>query len=84
MFVEQNQDHARELAQLAREISPDEVQLNTTLRPCPVRPLPPEEMSRIKQEFEGLETQVVMVYDAPKLEATPLDLEQTLRRRVKL
>ena len=84
MFVEQNKDDARELAQLVGEIAPDEIQLNTPLRPCPIRPLPPEEMRRVKREFDGLESQVVMVYDAPKLEVVPLDLEQTLRRRVKL
>jgi len=84
MFVEENKDRARELAQLAREISPDEVQLNTPLRPCPVKPLPPEEMSRIKQEFVDLGNEVVMIYEAPKPEVTPFDLEQTLRRRVKL
>jgi len=84
MFVDENRDHAREMAQLAREVSPDEVQLNTPLRPCPVRPLSPEEMSRIKQEFDGLESLVVMVYEAPKPGVTPFDLKQTLRRRIKL
>ncbi len=84
MFLEQNKDHARELARLAEEISADEVQLNTPLRPCPVKPLPPEEMSRIKQEFEGLSARVVMVYEASRPEVVPFDLEQTLRRRVKL
>lgn len=36
-----------------------------------------ERMRRVKREFEGLETQVAIVYDVPKLEVTPLDLEQT-------
>lgn len=84
MFVEQNEDHAGELAQLAKEISPDEVQLNTPLRPCPVKPLSPEEMGRIKREFEGLPARVVMVYEASRPEVTPFNLEETLRRRVKL
>ena len=84
MFVEQNKDHAKELAQLATEISPDEVQLNTPLRPCPVKPLSREQMSRIKREFENLPARISMVYEAPRPEVTPLDLEQTLRRRIKL
>ncbi len=84
MFMEQNRGRAEDLARLAAEISPLEVQLNTPLRPCPVKPLPPEEMSRIKREFEGLPTRVVMVYEASRPEVIPLNLEETLRRRVKL
>jgi len=38
MFVEQNKGHAKEIAELARAIKPNEVQLNTPLRPCPVKP----------------------------------------------
>jgi wyosine [tRNA(Phe)-imidazoG37] synthetase (radical SAM superfamily) len=34
MFVEENKKYALEIAQIAKEINPDEVQLNTPLRPC--------------------------------------------------
>jgi len=83
MFIEANKDYASEIAALARQISPDEVQINTPLRPCAVRPLPPKSIAEIKQEFTNFEN-VVTVYGAPKPEVMPLDLAETLRRRPNL
>jgi wyosine [tRNA(Phe)-imidazoG37] synthetase (radical SAM superfamily) len=80
MFIEANKDYALEMAALAREISPDEVQINTPLRPCAVRPLPPRNIAEIKQEFTNFEN-VVTVYKARKRKVMPLDLAETLRRR---
>jgi len=82
MFMAINKDYARPMADIAKRLSPDEVQLNTPLRPCPIKPLAPDEMAAIEKEFAGLE--VVNVYKAPKPEVVPLNLEQTLRRRPKL
>jgi wyosine [tRNA(Phe)-imidazoG37] synthetase (radical SAM superfamily) len=80
MFIEANKNHASEIATLARQISPDEVQINTPLRPCAVRPLAPKSIAKIKQEFTNFE-HVVTVYEAPKCDAVPVDLAETLRRR---
>ncbi len=82
MFIATNKDYARQMADIARRLSPDEVQLNTPLRPCPVKPLNPEAMTIIENEFIGLT--VVNVYKSPKPEVVPLNLEETLRRRPKL
>jgi wyosine [tRNA(Phe)-imidazoG37] synthetase (radical SAM superfamily) len=82
MFIAINKDYARQMADIARRLSPDEVQLNTPLRPCPVKPLNPEEMTIIENEFTGLKA--VNVYKSPKPEVVPLNLEETLRRRPKL
>lgn len=82
MFIAKNKDYARQMAQIARQISPDEVQLNTPLRPCPTKPLTPEEMAIIEEEFSGLKA--VNVYQSPKPEVVPLNLKETLRRRPKL
>ncbi|MCK4327065.1 MAG: radical SAM protein [Candidatus Diapherotrites archaeon] len=79
MFIEQNKHCAGELASLARELEPDEVFVDTPLRPCACPPLPGEEMEKIKKEFAGLK--VSMVYDAEKPRATPLDLHETRARR---
>ena len=79
MFVEANKHAAAALAQVARRLSPDEVQLNTPLRPCATRPLSPREMAAIKREFGGLK--VAEVYRAPAVEVRALDGVQTLRRR---
>ena len=83
MFVEANRDYASGMAKLAKELSPDEVQLNTPLRPCAVNPLTPEEITAIRQKFSGLKG-VVTVYEALRLGVTPLNLRETLRRRPKL
>lgn len=83
MFIEANKGYAPEMARIAEELSPDEVQINTPLRPCAVKPLTPEEIAAIRQEFTGLKG-VVTVYEALRPEVTPLNLRETLRRRPKL
>jgi len=83
MFVEANKGYAPEMARIAEELSPDEVQINTPLRPCAVKPLTPGEITAIRQEFAGLRN-VVTVYEALRPEVPPLHLEETLRRRPKL
>jgi wyosine [tRNA(Phe)-imidazoG37] synthetase (radical SAM superfamily) len=80
MFVDANRGSAVEMAALAREIAPDEVQINTPLRPCAVSPLSPEEIAGIACEFAGLEG-AVTVYDSPRRVVTPLDVKETERRR---
>ena len=83
MFIEANRSYASEMARLAEELSPDEVQLNTPLRPSAVNPLTLEQITAIRQEFSGLKG-VVTVYEASRPEVIPLNLEETLRRRPKL
>jgi wyosine [tRNA(Phe)-imidazoG37] synthetase (radical SAM superfamily) len=82
MFIESNKDCAREMAKIAEELQPDEVQINTPLRPCAVRPLSPEVIAPISAEFSNLKN-VVTVYEAPRPEVNPLDLKETLKRRPK-
>jgi wyosine [tRNA(Phe)-imidazoG37] synthetase (radical SAM superfamily) len=83
MFIKANEYYASEIAALAREISPDEVQINTPLRPCAVRPLSPESIAKIQREFTNLNN-VVTVYEAPKSEVMPLNVTEALRRRPEL
>lgn len=66
MFVPDNKDFSKEIAELARAIKPDEVQINTPLRPSPVRPLTPEELGEVKKAFEGMN--IRSVYEAEKME----------------
>lgn len=79
MFVAQNQEYAADLAALAKEIKPVEVEVNTPLRPCPIKPLPPEELTRIKELFKPLK--VYSVYDVERPETKPMDERETRRRR---
>lgn len=83
MFIEANKDYASEIAALARQISPDEVQIDTPLRPSKVKPLPRENIASIREKFSNL-SNVITVYEAPKPEVLPLDLAETLRRRPNL
>jgi len=83
MFVEANREAAGRLAAIASRLSPDEVQINTPLRPCPVKPLTADEMAAIREEFGRLPN-VVTVYDAPRPEVTPIDVAETRRRRPEL
>jgi len=80
MFMETNKDYAGKMAGMAAQLAPDEIQINTPLRPCGVTPLPPEEISLIRREFASLKG-VITVYEATKLEVTPLNPEETRRRR---
>jgi len=80
MFVEANRGYAIDMAKVAELLSPDEVQLNTPLRPCATKPLPPEDISTIRQAFSGFRN-VLTVYEASRPEVAPLNVEETRRRR---
>lgn len=64
MFVPENSDFSEEIARVARSIGPDEVEINTPLRNCPVRPLSPTELEKIEKDFEGMNVRTV--YGAKK------------------
>lgn len=85
MFINENREGARELAALVQDIHPDEVQINTPLRPSGVKPLPRGALAEIERHFEGTEgMKVVSVYESPvKTGVRPLSDEDTLRRRGK-
>jgi len=80
MFIEANKEDASEMARIAEQLSPDEVQLNTPLRPCAVKPLPPEDINTIRQAFSMFRN-VMTVYEASRPEVAPFNLEETRRRR---
>jgi hypothetical protein len=79
MFVEANKGFAAEMAAIARRLLPDEVQINTPLRPSAVAPLTAKEIATIREQFWGL--RVRTVYEAARPAVTPLDVRETLRRR---
>jgi wyosine [tRNA(Phe)-imidazoG37] synthetase (radical SAM superfamily) len=81
MFMRENTKYAGQIAKIAKNIGPDEVQINTPLRPCAVDPLGREELSRIKGGFTGLN--VISVYESMKKYVTPISDENTLKRRGK-
>ncbi|MFH1645062.1 MAG: radical SAM protein [Candidatus Omnitrophota bacterium] len=81
MFIDKNKAFAEDIAKIARDIFPDEVELNTPLRPCGVKPLSRIEIDEIKEYFEGLNT--LSVYDIARKKTEPISKEDTLKRRGK-
>jgi wyosine [tRNA(Phe)-imidazoG37] synthetase (radical SAM superfamily) len=82
MFVKDNKAGAGKIAELARELKPDEVQLNTPLRPCALKPLSRKEIARIKGYFKDMN--VVGVYDIPYKKTPALSRKATLKRRPRI
>ncbi len=82
MFIEINRGKVAQLAELVKTLAPDEIQINTPLRPCPVRPLTPADLSQISRSFCGFK-HVVTVYEASKPIVVPINKQQTERRRPK-
>lgn len=79
MFSEENMAYAEGIALLARSINPDELQINTPLRPSRIRPLSRKELDSIKAYFEGMN--VTYVYKGKKKDIVPVDRYATLKRR---
>ncbi len=59
MFIDKNRDYAKDLSKIVSQINPDEVQINTPLRPCNVKSLSKEELDIIKKSFEGMNVRSV-------------------------
>jgi len=82
MFLKENQKKAREIAHIAKEIKPDEIQINTPLRSCAVLPLSKSELSAIQVYFKGLNS--ISVYESEKKKVRSISEKNTLRRRGKI
>jgi wyosine [tRNA(Phe)-imidazoG37] synthetase (radical SAM superfamily) len=61
MFTRGNKGYAGDIARVARGVAPDEVYINTPLRPSGIKPLPKNEIQEIKKYFKGM--RVVTVYE---------------------
>jgi wyosine [tRNA(Phe)-imidazoG37] synthetase (radical SAM superfamily) len=79
MFVAANRQRAAEMAALARSLNPDEVQLNTPLRPSPTPPLSRAAMAEVEAAFVGLPA--ISVYTAQLPEVSVLDAAEMRHRR---
>jgi len=79
MFMNENKKYSADIAKLAKQIQPDEVQINTPLRPCSIEPLSKKELDEIEKQFNGLNT--ISVYNSPKPKTSPLDKLELIKRR---
>ena len=80
MLVENNQGDAKKIAGIVKEINPDEIQLNTPLRPCSSKPLSESDLEKIKQDFLPLNIDCKTVYEAEKQQIKPINAEDTKKR----
>ncbi len=78
MLIDQNIHQAESIAKVARSINPDEVQLNTPLRPSGVNPISRSQMEGAKRFFHGMS--VVTVFDSPIPNYVPIDEPATVSR----
>jgi len=86
MFIKKNKKYAEEIARIARQVHPDEIQINTCLRPCRAKPLSKDELRAVKDCFVrtcAKNTRIVTVYESAKKEVKALNREATLKRRGK-
>jgi wyosine [tRNA(Phe)-imidazoG37] synthetase (radical SAM superfamily) len=67
MFVPENKQFSGEIAKFMGKIKPDEIQINTPLRPSPVRPLRPAEIREVQKSFKGLNFQTVYEGKKPRI-----------------
>jgi len=81
MFIHDNVQYVDEMARLTKNIGPDEVQINTPLRPCPIKPLTEKQIKHVEEKFriKGLNT--ISVYTSKKPKTTPLDKMELIKRR---
>jgi len=82
MFIKENQKNAKEISEIAKEINPDEIQINTPLRPSQSKPLSKSEIDKIKEYFKDMNT--ISVYDTKRKKVEPISTEDTLKRRGKV
>ncbi len=85
MFAEENKNFARDIAELAEEINPDEIHINTPLRQCEVNPLSEKELGEIKEIFKNVlaDTKgidIITAYEGKK-SVIGNSVNKTLRRK---
>ena len=78
MLVKNNIEHLNELNTIACLLHPNEIQLNTPIRPSGEHPLSRETIEKAKKAFKGLH--VISCYDVPSKETKPFNEQATVAR----
>jgi wyosine [tRNA(Phe)-imidazoG37] synthetase (radical SAM superfamily) len=83
MFVPENKHNIEKLAELARQLKPYQIQINTPLRPSGSKPLSKKEITAIKEYFRKITgcKNIVAVYDRESKKVLPINKQDTLKRR---
>lgn len=79
MFVSHNADNISKMIKIVKEINPDEIQINTPLRPSSAKPLSLNAINNIKKQFKSLN--IITVYDDfCQKSVKPVDVDSTAKR----
>ena len=78
MFFKENIKFVDEIANIVKQIGPDEVQINTPLRKCDVEPLSDEDLNDLKCFFDGVKT--ITAYESMNKKVDPIDSDSTFKR----
>ena len=81
MFMNQNLKYAEEISEVIEKIQPNEVQINTPLRPCGIKPLDRNKIDTIESIFKKKGLHTISVYSSKKPKTNPLDKMELFRRR---
>ena len=81
MFMHNNIKYAEEIANIVSEIEPYEVQINTPLRQCSIKPLTEKQLSEIEEIFKVKDLNTISVYKSTKPKTSPLDKMEIIKRR---
>jgi len=81
MFMKENMEHAEEIAEVANKIKPHEVQINTPLRPCSIKPLAEKQLTFIEKSFKDKGLNTISVYQSTKPKTSAIDKMDLLQRR---
>jgi len=81
MFMKNNFNYFKDIGEILFEINPDEVQVNTPLRPCGIKPLNKQQIAKIDTFFKDGGLNTISVYSSDKPMTSPLDKIEMLRRR---
>ena len=82
MFTKANKNYAEEISELAKSIKPDEIQINTPLRRCRIKPLSKKEIKGLKKFFKG--TSCVSVYEKSRKKVKSIIVGTNTKRRGKV
>ncbi|MCL5408756.1 MAG: radical SAM protein [Candidatus Omnitrophica bacterium] len=81
MVLKENLKEMEDIKNFCKILKPDEIQLNTPLRPSGVQPVSKKTMEKVKKIFKGLP--VSSVYDINKKKVEPISTKDTMKRRGK-
>ena len=81
MFTDDNIAIVDDLVKILENINPDEVQINTPLRSCPVKPLTKDQINFIEAKFNFVGLNTISVYKSYKPRTKTLDKMEVFFRR---